>query len=211
MDHLAPPYRGAGVRGQPRQRRPPVRARLLAPAPPPEGDRGSPRPRHGRSHPRGDLRCRRTRGEGGRLRGCGHHRVHRRCQRGTARRPHLLHGDEHPPASRTPRSPRKSPGSIWSNGSCAWRAGRCCRSGKTSCRSTAMRLKRGFMRRTRRRGFCRAQGRLDHFDLGHEGRIETGVEEGDEEISPNCDPMIAKLVAHGNEREAAALPSFCWR
>jgi 3-methylcrotonyl-CoA carboxylase alpha subunit len=45
----APPYRGAGVRRQPRQRRPPVRARLLAAAPSPEGDRGSPRPRHGRA------------------------------------------------------------------------------------------------------------------------------------------------------------------
>ena len=38
----------------PRQRRPPVRARLLAPAPPPEGDRGSARARHGR----GDARRR---------------------------------------------------------------------------------------------------------------------------------------------------------
>ena len=47
------PHRGTGLRRQPRQCRPPVRARLLAAAPPPEGDRGSPRPGHGRSHPRG--------------------------------------------------------------------------------------------------------------------------------------------------------------
>ena len=44
-----PPRRGAGARRLPRQRRPPVRARLLGPAPPPEGDRGGagarPRPR----------------------------------------------------------------------------------------------------------------------------------------------------------------------
>ncbi|MFZ9394959.1 MAG: acetyl/propionyl/methylcrotonyl-CoA carboxylase subunit alpha [Erythrobacter sp.] len=52
------------------------------------------------------------------------------------------------------------------------------------------------------KGFLPSTGRLDHFDLGHEGRIETGVEEGDE-ISPNYDPMIAKLVAHGDDREAA--------
>ena len=57
-----PPHRGAGVRRQPRQCRPPVRARLLAAAPPPEGDRGGARPRHGRRHPRRDLRGRRTRG-----------------------------------------------------------------------------------------------------------------------------------------------------
>ena len=35
------PYRGAGLRRQPRQRRASARARLLGPAPPPEGDRGS--------------------------------------------------------------------------------------------------------------------------------------------------------------------------
>ncbi len=52
------------------------------------------------------------------------------------------------------------------------------------------------------KGFLPSTGRLDHFDLGHEGRIETGVEEGDE-ISPNYDPMIAKLVARGKDREAA--------
>ena len=45
---LAAPHRSAGVRRQPRQRRPSVRTRLLAATPPPEGDRGSPRPRHGR-------------------------------------------------------------------------------------------------------------------------------------------------------------------
>jgi 3-methylcrotonyl-CoA carboxylase alpha subunit len=38
--------------------------------------------------------------------------------------------------------------------------------------------------------------------LGDEGRIETGVEEGDE-ISPFYDPMIAKLVARGEDRAEA--------
>ena len=52
------------------------------------------------------------------------------------------------------------------------------------------------------KGFLPSTGRLDHFDLGHEGRIETGVEESDE-ISPNYDPMIAKLVSRGEDREAA--------
>ena len=52
------------------------------------------------------------------------------------------------------------------------------------------------------KGFLPSTGRLDHFDLGHEGRIETGVEEGDE-ISPNYDPMIAKLITRGKDREAA--------
>jgi 3-methylcrotonyl-CoA carboxylase alpha subunit len=52
------------------------------------------------------------------------------------------------------------------------------------------------------RGFLPSVGRLEHFDLGEEGRIETGVEEGDA-ISPFYDPMIAKLIASGETREDA--------
>jgi 3-methylcrotonyl-CoA carboxylase alpha subunit len=52
------------------------------------------------------------------------------------------------------------------------------------------------------RGFLPSVGWLDHFDLGEEGRIETGVEEGDS-ISPFYDPMIAKLVASGQDRDEA--------
>jgi len=52
------------------------------------------------------------------------------------------------------------------------------------------------------KGFLPSVGRLDHFDLGNEGRIETGVEEGDA-ISPFYDPMIAKLIASGESRDEA--------
>jgi 3-methylcrotonyl-CoA carboxylase alpha subunit len=52
------------------------------------------------------------------------------------------------------------------------------------------------------KGFLPSVGRLEHFDLGDEGRIETGVEEGDA-ISPFYDPMIAKLVAVGDDRNEA--------
>ncbi|MFP5330211.1 MAG: acetyl/propionyl/methylcrotonyl-CoA carboxylase subunit alpha, partial [Alphaproteobacteria bacterium] len=52
------------------------------------------------------------------------------------------------------------------------------------------------------KGFLPSVGRLEHFDLGGEGRIETGVEEGDS-ISPFYDPMIAKLIARGETREEA--------
>ena len=52
------------------------------------------------------------------------------------------------------------------------------------------------------KGFLPSVGRLEHFELGDEGRIETGVEEGDA-ISPYYDPMIAKLVASGETREEA--------
>jgi 3-methylcrotonyl-CoA carboxylase alpha subunit len=52
------------------------------------------------------------------------------------------------------------------------------------------------------KGFLPSVGRLEHFDLGDEGRIETGVEEGDA-ISPFYDPMIAKLVVRGDNRAEA--------
>jgi 3-methylcrotonyl-CoA carboxylase alpha subunit len=52
------------------------------------------------------------------------------------------------------------------------------------------------------RGFLPSVGKLEHFDLGDDGRIETGVEDGDA-ISPFYDPMIAKLIAHGETRGEA--------
>jgi 3-methylcrotonyl-CoA carboxylase alpha subunit len=52
------------------------------------------------------------------------------------------------------------------------------------------------------KGFLPSVGRLDHFDLGDDGRIETGVAEGDV-ISTFYDPMIAKLIASGQDRDEA--------
>src|SRR3954464_15442932 len=49
------------------------------------------------------------------------------------------------------------------------------------------------------KAFLPSVGRLEHFDLGDEGRIETGVEEGDL-ISPFYDPMVAKLIGSGATR-----------
>ena len=96
----AAPYRGAGIRRRPRQCRPSVRARLLAAAPPPEGDRGSAGAGDGRGDPRRGLRRRGQGGQSGRLCRRGHGRVHRRRQRRPERGPDLVHGDEHPPPGR---------------------------------------------------------------------------------------------------------------
>ncbi len=57
------------------------------------------------------------------------------------------------------------------------------------------------------RGFLPSTGRLKYFRLPYSSRRrrqrnETGVEQGGE-ISPYYDPMIAKLVVHGEDREAA--------
>jgi 3-methylcrotonyl-CoA carboxylase alpha subunit len=52
------------------------------------------------------------------------------------------------------------------------------------------------------KGFLPSVGKLEHLDLGLEGRIETGVEEGDG-VSPFYDPMIAKLIGQGDDRDEA--------
>ncbi|WP_374410920.1 biotin carboxylase N-terminal domain-containing protein [Novosphingobium colocasiae] len=52
------------------------------------------------------------------------------------------------------------------------------------------------------KGFLPSIGRLDTFTLGAGCRIDTGVEQG-AEISPFYDPMIAKVIAHGTDRDAA--------
>jgi 3-methylcrotonyl-CoA carboxylase alpha subunit len=55
------------------------------------------------------------------------------------------------------------------------------------------------------KGFLPSIGRLELADFpDHILRIETGVEEGDE-ISPYYDPMIAKLVASGDDRDEAMM------
>ena len=51
-------------------------------------------------------------------------------------------------------------------------------------------------------GFLPATGRLSHLMFPEDTRADSGVRAGDE-ITPFYDPMIAKLVVHGSDREAA--------
>jgi acetyl/propionyl-CoA carboxylase alpha subunit len=52
-------------------------------------------------------------------------------------------------------------------------------------------------------GFLPSTGPLDLFWIDHDGvRVDSGVEEGDE-ITPHYDPMIAKVIAHGETRAEA--------
>jgi 3-methylcrotonyl-CoA carboxylase alpha subunit len=53
------------------------------------------------------------------------------------------------------------------------------------------------------KGFLPSVGRLTAFQVPFGGRVETGVNAGSE-ISPFYDPMIAKIVTHGQSREQAA-------
>jgi 3-methylcrotonyl-CoA carboxylase alpha subunit len=52
------------------------------------------------------------------------------------------------------------------------------------------------------KGFLPSIGRLDRFRIGEGCRIDTGVEQG-ADISPFYDPMIAKVIASGPDRETA--------
>ncbi|HEX8484024.1 acetyl/propionyl/methylcrotonyl-CoA carboxylase subunit alpha [Sphingomonas sp.] len=53
------------------------------------------------------------------------------------------------------------------------------------------------------KGFLPSIGKLEVLRFPHDARVETGVEEGSA-VSPFYDPMIAKLIVHAPEREAAA-------
>ena len=53
------------------------------------------------------------------------------------------------------------------------------------------------------KGFLPSTGRLEHLRLPSFVRVDSGVEEGGE-VTPFYDPMIAKLIAHGPTRQAAA-------
>jgi acetyl/propionyl-CoA carboxylase alpha subunit len=52
-------------------------------------------------------------------------------------------------------------------------------------------------------GFLPSIGKLDHFRMPSSIRVDSAVEEGGV-VTPFYDPMIAKLIAHGPTREAAA-------
>ncbi|MBX3476193.1 MAG: ATP-grasp domain-containing protein [Brevundimonas sp.] len=52
-------------------------------------------------------------------------------------------------------------------------------------------------------GFLPSIGRLEHFSLPDDIRVDTGVQQGGE-VSQFYDPMIAKLIVHADTREAAA-------
>jgi 3-methylcrotonyl-CoA carboxylase alpha subunit len=54
------------------------------------------------------------------------------------------------------------------------------------------------------KGFLPSIGRLEHLVLPDHLRVDSGVEQ-DGEVSPYYDPMIAKLIAHGEARDEAIM------
>ena len=68
-------------------------------------------------------------------------------------------------------------------------------------RRRATRSRRACTRRTRGRS-CRSPGACAASGCPHDVRVDAGVEEGDE-VGASYDPMIAKLIAHGDDRDEA--------
>jgi 3-methylcrotonyl-CoA carboxylase alpha subunit len=95
------PHRGAGVRRQPRQRRPPVRARLLAPA---AGHQKvieeAPAPGHGRGDARAVCGAAVRAAKAVNYEGAGTIEFIADASKGLTRRSHLVHGNEHAAAGR---------------------------------------------------------------------------------------------------------------
>src|SRR5437868_10435417 len=58
------------------------------------------------------------------------------------------------------------------------------------------------------RDFLPSTGRLVHVEFPSNARVDTGVESG-AEITPWYDPMIAKLVVHGDDRASAVSKLIC--
>ena len=183
----------------PRQCRPPVRARLLAAAPPPEGDRGGARARHGRGDPRGGLRGGGEGGQGGRLCRRGDDRVHRRRVGGPPRRPDLVHGDEHAAPGRASGDRGDHRAGSGRMAAAGGERARRCPSGRTSSRSTAGRWRRGSMPRIRPTASCPRPGgstistaRATTVGADRHRRRARAMR-----FRPYYDPMIAKIIVHG--------------
>ena len=146
----AAPHRDPGLRRPARQRGPPVRARLLGAAPPPEGDRGGAGARHGREAPPGDGR-----GGGEAARAVGYDGAGTVEFIADSDGVVLLHGDEHAPPGRASGDRddhRAGPGRMAAARRRGRAAARCCR---TSSRSAGTPSRRGSTPRTRRATSCR--------------------------------------------------------
>ena len=129
----------------------------------------------------------------------GHGRVPlRRGPRGV-----LLPRGQHAAAGRARRHRGSDWASISSSGCCAWpRASRSIRR-RYACSRADTRSRCASTPRIRAGNFEPCAGVLTEVRFPDDARVETWVERGSE-VSPYYDPMLAKLIVHGDDRERRA-------
>ncbi len=92
---------------------------------------------------------------------------------------------------------------TWWNGSCGSPPASRCRGGRRICVSTVCAMEARLYAENPTTGFLPSTGPLRRLRLPADIRVDSGVEEGGE-VTGFYDPLIAKLIVHAPNREAAA-------
>ena len=118
----------------------------------------------------------------------------------------LLHGDEHADPGRAHRHRGGDRGSTSCASRCSSPRASRCRSGRRTCSCAATRSSAGSTPRTSPTASCPRPGRITAYrePSGPGVRVDSGVVAGSE-ITGLYDPMIAKLIVHGVDREHARM------
>ena len=201
---VRPPHRGAGHGRHPRHGAAPLRARLLDPAPPPEGAGGGARARRSRRGPaRGDHVVGRRAGRAVRL----HQRRHRRVPARQRHRRVLLPRDEHPPPGRAPghRGGHAGPtasASTSSSSSSASPTGEPLAIAQDDVTLEGHAIEARVYAEDSFNGFLPQAGRTSivRWASGDGVRVDHALEP-EQEVSTSYDPMLGKVIAQGADRE----------
>ena len=197
-----PAHRGAGAGRRPRQRGPPLRARLLHPAPAPEGARGGAGPDDHAGGPQARHRVARSPWRahvGYENAGTVEFLLDAEHRRG------LLPRDEHPAPGRAPGhrgwSTGPRPGASSSSAVAAGEPLPFTQDDVTRHRprDRGAGLRRGPVRRLP----ARRPARPTHRALAGAARGSTHALESGQVVSTAYDPMLGKVIVHGPDREAA--------
>ena len=104
-------------------------------------------------------------------------------------------------------SPRRSPASIWSSGWCAWPPGELAaarRHDRARRRAAPRSRSRALRRGSARKDFQPARGPADRTSRFPPTRASTPGSRRGTEVTPYYDPMLAKIIVHGDDARRGA-------